>query len=96
MLLTRLHTNKEVNFADKGEERYSREKDNFIRVNSVDVHNDFSENISIPHQDEHTLVYNSPDGNLPWYTNSRLLCQLDAVFCGWIQRIMLTQEAYEV
>ena len=60
------------------------------------MHNDFSENRTIPHQAEHTLVYNTADGKLPWYANSGLLCQLDSCFCGWIQRFKLAEETYEV
>lgn len=74
MMLTRLHTNKDIDFSETAYDRYCREKDEWIRDNSRDVHNDFRENRTIPHQEEHTLVYNTPDGDLPWYANSRLLC----------------------
>ena len=96
MMLTRLHTNKDIEFTEEAYDRYQREKDDWIRDNSRDVNNDFSENRTIPHQAEHTLVYNTPDGKLPWYANSRLLCMMDALFCGWTQRVILTQETYEV
>jgi hypothetical protein len=96
MLLTRLHTNKTVDVAGPAEERYYDERREFIIHNSRDVHNDFSENRGFPHQEEHTLVYNSPDGTLPWFANSRLLCALDAICCGWYQRFALTAKSYEV
>ena len=98
MMLTRLHTNKYVTVSGAGQDRYDDEKSDFIRRESRDDHNDFSETDGFrgEQQEEHTLVYNSPDGRLPWYANSRLLCALDFIFCGWVQRHVLTHESYEV
>ena len=90
MILTRLLTKKEIQWTNEAHSRYTVEKQQWINRNNVDVHYDFSEERTIPHQAEHTLVYNSIDGELPWYTNANLLVQLDAVYLGWIPRMNLT------
>ena len=96
MMLTRLRVHQDIEFSDEAEERYNREMEAWRQDNSRDVHNDFSQSKTIPHGDPYTLVYNTADGKLPWYANSRLLCQMDAWFCGWIQRYQLAEETYEV
>ena len=90
MMLTRLQTNKDIDFSEESGARYMNDRQAFIDANNTDEHYDFNEDRTIPYQEEFCLVYNSDDGQLPWYTNGGLLCALDAVFLGWIPRMILT------
>jgi len=95
-LLTRIHTEKEINFSPRAWGSYLMQKEGFIHRHHTDTHYDYNFYKTIPHHEEHCLAYNNFKGETPWYSNFLILILLDIILCGFIQRAMLDTKAVKV
>ena len=96
MPLTRLHVTKNIVFSPGIKARYESEKSHFVGLNSTDAHQEVIDNFYVDGYQADTLVYDSSQGTLPWFTNISILRWLDFVNLGFIQRHKLIQDSYEV
>jgi len=91
LLLSRLHTDKEINFSSKAHRRFEKKKKKFIKHNNRDKEYDYWFTKDIPFHQAECLVYSPKLGNKPWYTNVCLMVTLDFLMLGWIPRFCLNK-----
>jgi len=96
MLLTRLNIDEVIDMSSGCRKRYTGERSSFISANNRDKHYHYSFKTDIPFTEEHTLVYNDDLGMKPLYASMGMMCLLDILAIGWIQRIFLEAKTYEV
>ena len=76
--------------------RYKEEKEELMKDNYQDTLFEFGFQTDVPFTVERTLVYQEKLGAKPWYASFNVHCALDFLFLGWLQRIFLEKESYEV
>lgn len=91
LLLSRLHTDKEINFSSKAHRRFDKKKRKFIKKNNRDKYYDYWCTKEIPFHQAECLVYSPKLGAKPWYTNVCLMVTLDFLMLGWIPRFCLNK-----
>lgn len=91
LLLTRLHTNKQIHFSSKAHRRFKKKERKFIRKNDTDEHYDYHCTKEIIGHQAECLVYSPEKGVKPWYVNICTMIVLDLVMFGWIQRYYLNK-----
>jgi len=91
LLLTRLHTDKQIQYSSKASNRFDKKKRKFIKHNNRDDHYDYNCSQEIPFHLEECLVYSPKQGSKPWYTSVGLMIFLDLLMLGWIPRYCLNK-----
>ena len=57
---------------------------------------DFIEKVCVPDVVGESVVVNSEDGSIDWYAMKNIVDGLDLIFLGWVPRLILSSNTYEV
>ena len=90
--MSRLHTEKTIEYSSKADYRFKKQKRKFIKENDRDDHYNYSCSEDILFHQAECLVYSPKKGEKPWYTNCCLMVILDIFMVGWIPRYYLCKE----
>lgn len=94
--VARMYTDKQIDLSPRARDRRRNQYSQFVNNNRWrDVHYKAWQSENIPGLYEHTLVLNEKIGGRPWYTGPVVLCILDILVFGWLQRYMLISKTPE-